>query len=91
MTTSGVVRHAIGLVNRGEPLGLPEWAEVTVACRDAAGHGSDGVVELAAAVSRVVVFTNRPHPLADSLRGWPDARPDQVRVQGKLAGLLRRY
>lgn len=80
MNTPWVVRQAIILINRGEPLGLPEWAEVTVACRDAAGHGSDGVVELAAAVSRVVVFNNRPHPLADSLRGWPDARPDQVRV-----------
>ncbi len=50
MNTSGVVRQAILLVNRGEPLGLPEWAQIAAACRDAAGHGADGAVELAAAV-----------------------------------------
>lgn len=80
MNTPWVIRQAIVLVNRGKPLGLPEWSEIAVACRDAAGHGSDGVVELAAAVSRVVAVTGRQHPLADSVRGWRDARPDQVRV-----------
>lgn len=80
MNTPGVVRQAIVLVNEGEPLGLPEWAQVVVACRDMQNRSADGAVELAAAVSRVVTSERRPYPLADAVRAWPDARTEQIRV-----------
>lgn len=92
MNASQAVRRAVGLVNAGEALGLPEWALIVRACQTAlVEHGeADAAVEFAAAVGRQVdhghlLDSSAPCVVAEAVAGASEPTPGQLRTVVAMA------